>query len=98
MARAMIAADEGSLEHLTENLEKYATEYQENYNKLTALINEIVAGDFTGDPAEDFFNKYEAKKDMLTSVYQSLDEAKDYAHQQEVKFGQLIDDLDGTIE
>ncbi len=98
MARSMIGADSATLKQLTQNLEKYATEYQENYNKLTNLVNEIVAGDFTGDPATDFLNKYEAKKDMLTSVYQRLDEAKSYAHQEEVKFGQMIDDLQGTMK
>ena len=35
---------------------------------------------------------------MLTSVYQRLDEAKNYAHQEEVKFGQMIDDLQGTMK
>ena len=81
MARSMIGADSATLKQLTQNLEKYANEYQENYNKLTNLVNEIVDSDFTGNPATDFLNKYEDKKDMLTSVYQRLDEAKNYAHQ-----------------
>ena len=98
MARSMIGADSATLKQLTQELEKYANEYQENYNKLTNLVNEIVAGDFTGDPATDFLNKYEAKRDMLTSVYQRLDEAMSYTHQKEGEFGQMIDNVEGTMK
>ena len=31
MARSMIGADSATLKQLTQNLEKYANEYQENY-------------------------------------------------------------------
>ena len=56
------------IEKLKNQLETAGEEFKTNYNKLTALIEQIRRGDFTGEAADLFLQKYEEKKDFLSAM------------------------------
>lgn len=88
-----IHVEEEALKTLKNALETAGQEYKQNLARLTNLIEEITSGDIQGDPATDLLNKFEAKKDVLNKITQTIEEAEGYMGMQTTKFGSMIGDL-----
>lgn len=88
-----IHVEEEALKHLKNALETAGQEYKQNLARLTSLIEEITSGDIQGDPATDLLNKFEAKKEVLNKITQTIEEAEGYMGLQTTKFGSMIGDL-----
>ena len=68
------------IEKLKNQLETAGEEFKTNYNKLTALIEQIRRGDFTGEAADLFLQKYEEKKDFFDGINKILEDAEKYTN------------------
>lgn len=88
-----IHVEEEALKQLKNALETAGQEYKQNLARLTNLIEEITSGDIQGDPAIDLLNKFEAKKEVLNKITQTIEEAEGYMGMQTTKFGSMIGDL-----
>lgn len=88
-----IHVEEEALKQLKNALETAGQEYKQNLARLTNLIEEITSGDIQGDPATDLLNKFEAKKEVLNKITQTIEEAEGYMGMQTTKFGSMIGDL-----
>jgi len=88
-----IRVDDGSLQQLKEALATAGEDYRRNVTRLTNLINQIVRGDITGDPATELLSKYEAKQDVIRAIYKTIEEAEEYAGVKKSDFGSMISGL-----
>ena len=62
---SVIHVEEGALNSLREAFLGAGQEYKENVAKMEHLVERIVSGDFQGDAAEDFKNKYYLDNNQL---------------------------------
>lgn len=88
-----ISVTSESLDAVKQSLFDACEEYKTNLTKLEGVITQITNGDFVGDPATDFKNKYESKKDTFDSLRNVIDEAEEYMKTKGIEFNTLVDDL-----
>lgn len=88
-----IHVDEAALNSLKNALQTAGQEYKQSLARLTNLIEEITSGDIQGDPANDLLAKFQAKRDTLNRLTQTIEEAEGYMGLQTTKFGNMIGDL-----
>ena len=88
-----VVANEGAMAELERGLQTAGEDYKSNYAKLTSLVQEITNGDITGDAATDLVNKFEAKREMLDTVQQAIDEANDFITERKASFNSMMNGL-----
>lgn len=90
---SILYVDEASLALLKNAFKTAGDTYIENLNRLNNLIDDIVGGSISGDPATDFYNKYSAKADSLKQLRSTIEEGQEYMGIKSNKFTGLVDEL-----
>lgn len=95
---ASLSIRDEQLKKLRDSLETSGQEYKTNLARLTNLIGEITSGDIQGNPADDLLARYREKEDVFKRIALILEQAEDYARQQEVNFTRTIDNLHSDMK
>ncbi|MBQ3307974.1 MAG: hypothetical protein IJG68_07280 [Bacilli bacterium] len=90
---AEVRADEKSLNDLKNALMGAGEDYREKLAKVTAVVTGITSGSISGDPATDLVNKFEAKRDFLNRVLNTINEAEDYMGIKKGGFQNMMSEL-----
>ena len=90
---ANIHVDEEALVFLKNALQTAGEDYRGKLSRLTSLIAQISSGSIKGDPATDFMEKYEAKRDYFNRVLRTIEEAEDYMGVKKGSFNNMIGEL-----
>ena len=89
-----IRVNSADLKKVAADTDTALTAYKTNYSKLTAVIQEITNGGFKGELANDFLNKYDAKKDTFDGITKTLDTAEEYLTRQGTNFEKMMADVE----
>ena len=88
-----IHVEEAALVKLKNELGTTGETYKKNFDRMTALVKEIVSGHIKGDPADEFLKKYEAKKEAFQRVYDVISDTQDYMGGKTTRFVNDVNDL-----
>lgn len=90
---SVIHVEEDALIQLKSAFLNAGQEYKQNLAKLENLINQIVSGDFQGDAANQFVDKYREKEETFKKILETLEAAEDKMGLQTTKFGTMMGEL-----
>lgn len=93
----MIHVDEQKLNELKNAFETAGKDYKQKYLRLNALVHQIITGDISGKPAQDFLSKYEEKEDLFRGVLKTIEEHEKDMGIKSQDFNTMMDDLHSTM-
>ena len=88
-----VVANQADIAKLKNELEAAASEYKANRAKLEGLVQQIVNGEFKGQPADTFKAQYEKHVPTFEGVQKEIDEAQAFIEEEEQKFVTLTNNL-----
>jgi len=88
-----VVANQAEITKLKNQLGQAGSDFKNNYAKLDGLVQQIVNGEFKGQPADTFRTQYESKKDIFDGVQKSIDEAEGFIDEELTKFINLTNNL-----
>ncbi len=93
-----ISADVTSLNNLFKEIEQAALDYEQEFKKTDAYIQQLIGADFKGDTANAISSKFEEKKPKLASIETTMKEAAEYARKQKDAFVRTVEDTNSIIK
>lgn len=97
MAQGTTRVEEWALTDLKAALLDAGETYKNQLLRLQQVINQIVAGDFTGDVADVFLAKFQEKEADFKSVATTIDEAEEYLGVKKTSFNNLVSELSSRM-
>lgn len=93
MSGPIIHVDEGALNDLKNAFLNAGVDYKTNVAKMEHLVNQIVSGDFQGEAADLFLQKYQEKQDTFKGIIKTLEAAEDKMGLKTTKFNDMMSDI-----
>ena len=93
-----IAFEEGALVALTGKMGAECEECEAAYRELTALVQAVDSGAFTGQLADAFKASYEKSRGTFENVMRAIDETKTVLRTKTQKGVALAEDLEAKIK
>lgn len=93
-----IHIEDEALKQLVDALKDQGENYKSDLVKLQCVIDQINAGDFEGEPADDFNVKYEDKKPDFKALADEITRAEEYAGIKTSDFATMLANYKQTVK
>lgn len=90
---AQVYVDPTSFFALKAAFEGAGNQYLNNYQRLTAVVENIENGSIKGPVATEFQRKYEEKKELFDSVKKAIDTVHDGIQEEETNYSNKMDNI-----